>query len=190
MINKEVKLIKPENNIWVAKELNIMLGYLEKLLALKKFAWIFYQCHQEFTLYPHIHKEIETIAYLLEGECTLFYGKVENHILVKKGEQIFIPENIPHTPFNQSKNDCIWVVVHSSGDDQDELISMPELAKELEKHKGKSEVETIEIKSKPQTYYQNKTYIESWIIFLKCIKLFVIVSVWLLQKELLLFFFN
>ena len=85
---------------------------------------------------------------MLEGECTLFYGeKLENHILVKKGEQIFIPENIPHTPFNQSKNDCIWVVVHSSGDDQDELISMPELAKELEKHKGKPEVET-KIKSK------------------------------------------
>ena len=40
---------------------------------------------------PHIHKEIETIAYLLEGECTLFHGeKLENQTLVKKGEQIFI----------------------------------------------------------------------------------------------------
>ena len=85
---------------------------------------------------PHIHKEIETIAYLLEGECTLFHGnKLEKQTLVKKGEQIFIPENVPHTPFNQSKKDCIWVVVHSSGDDQDELIPMPELVKELDKYK-------------------------------------------------------
>lgn len=85
---------------------------------------------------PHIHKDIETIAYLLEGECTLFHGdKLENKTLIKKGEQIFIPENIPHTPFNQSSAECIWVVVHSSGDDQDELIPMPELEKELEKHK-------------------------------------------------------
>ena len=52
------------------------------------------------------------------------------------------------TPFNQSKNDCIWVVVHSSGDDQDELISLPELVKELDKHKDKSEVESLKIKSK------------------------------------------
>ena len=85
---------------------------------------------------PHIHKEIETIAYLLEGECTLFHGqKLENHTLVKKGEQIFIPENVPHAPFNQSNNECKWVVVHSSGDDQDELVSMPELIKELDKYK-------------------------------------------------------
>ena len=85
---------------------------------------------------PHIHKEIETIAYMLEGECTLFYGeKLEKQTLVKQGEQIFIPENVPHAPFNQSDKECIWVVVHSSGDDQDELISMPDLVKELDKFK-------------------------------------------------------
>ena len=85
---------------------------------------------------PHIHKDIETIAYLLEGECTLFHGnRLENQTLVRKGEQIFIPENVPHAPFNQSNAECIWIVVHSSGDDQDELVSMPELVKELDKHK-------------------------------------------------------
>ena len=74
---------------------------------------------------------------MLEGECTLFHGEnLEQQTLVKQGEQIFIPENVPHAPFNQSQNDCIWVVVHSSGDDQDELISMPELSAELEKHKS------------------------------------------------------
>ena len=57
---------------------------------------------------PHIHKEIKTIAYLLEGECTLFHwNKLEKQKLVKKDEQIFIPENVPHTPFNQSKKECI-----------------------------------------------------------------------------------
>ena len=35
------------------------------------------------TLVPHIHKEIETIAYLLEGECTLFHGdNLEQQTLV------------------------------------------------------------------------------------------------------------
>ena len=63
------------------------------------------------------------------------FGTLKNQTLVKKGEQIFIPENVPHTPFNQSKKECIWIVVHSSGDDQDELIPMPELVKELDKYK-------------------------------------------------------
>ena len=91
---------------------------------------------------PHIHKEIETIAYLLEGECTLFHGdELEHQTLVRKGEQIFIPENVPHTPFNQSENECVWVVVHSSGDDQDELISMPELESKLDKYKWTSSIQ-------------------------------------------------
>ena len=73
---------------------------------------------------------------MLEGDCTLFHGnKLEKQTSVKKGEQIFIPENVPYTPFNQSKKECIWVVVHSSGDDQDELIPMPALVKELDKYK-------------------------------------------------------
>ena len=46
----------------------------------------------------------------------------------------FIPENVPHTPLIKVK-ECIWIVVHSSGDDQDELIPMPELVKELDKYK-------------------------------------------------------
>ena len=46
---------------------------------------------------PHVHKDIETIAYLLEGECSVFHGaNLENETLVKKGEQIFIPGNVPH----------------------------------------------------------------------------------------------
>ena len=65
-----------------------------------------------------------------------FHGnKLEKQTLFKGSLQTFIPENVPHTPFNQSKKDCIWVVVHSSGDDQDELIPMPELVEELDKYK-------------------------------------------------------
>ena len=77
---------------------------------------------------PHIHKGIETIAYMLEGECTLFHGqKLESQTLVKQGEQIFIPGDVPHAPCNQSDKSCVWIVVHSSGDDQDELIRIKEL---------------------------------------------------------------
>ena len=66
----------------------------------------------------------------------MFHGEnLENETKVKKGEQIFIPGNVPHTPFNLSNKECIWIVVHSSGDDQDELIPMPELENVLSKIK-------------------------------------------------------
>ena len=53
------------------------------------------------TAKPHYHKGIETIAYMLEGECTVFHGKkLANQTLVKQGEQIFIPDYVPHAPCN------------------------------------------------------------------------------------------
>ena len=77
---------------------------------------------------PHFHKGIETIAYMLEGECTAFHGPTPEHTTsVKQGEQIFIPADVPHAPCNLSDKKCVWIVVHSSGDDQDELIRTEEL---------------------------------------------------------------
>ena len=149
MINKKVKLIKPGNKYLGGQGVTYNAGVSRNTAGSEKVCMNVLPMPPGVHSIPHIHKEIETIAYLLEGECTLFYGKkLENYILVRKGEQIFIPENVPHTPYNQSKNECIWVVVHSSGDDQDELISMPELTKELDKYKSKSKVGSVKIKSK------------------------------------------
>lgn len=76
----------------------------------------------------HYHKGIETIAYLLDGECFVYYGdRLEQRALVKAGDQIFVPADVPHAPANESGAACRWLVVHGSGDDQDGLVLMPEL---------------------------------------------------------------
>jgi uncharacterized RmlC-like cupin family protein len=39
----------------------------------------------------HYHKGIETIAYMLEGECFVYYGdELEKRLLLRKGEQCFV----------------------------------------------------------------------------------------------------
>jgi uncharacterized RmlC-like cupin family protein len=76
----------------------------------------------------HYHKNIETIAYLLEGECAVYYGdRLEHRIMVKAGDQVYMPEDVPHSPCNESGAPCKWVVVHSSGSDQDGIVLLPEL---------------------------------------------------------------
>ena len=136
MGNKKVTLVKPGTTYHGGQGVTYSSGVSRKTTGSEKVCMNVLPMPPGVHSIPHIHKDIETIAYLLEGECTLFHGdKLENQTLVKKGEQIFIPENVPHAPFNQSSAECIWVVVHSSGDDQDELVSMPELTKELDKHK-------------------------------------------------------
>ena len=68
------------------------------------------------------------------GEVCRLQKQLENQTLVKQGEQIFIPDNVPHAPYNLSDKKCVWVVVHSSGDDQDELIRTEELDYVLESY--------------------------------------------------------
>ena len=48
--------------------------------------------------------------------------KLANQTLVKQGEQIFIPDDVLHAPCNLSQEECVWFAVHSSGDDQDDLV--------------------------------------------------------------------
>jgi uncharacterized RmlC-like cupin family protein len=76
----------------------------------------------------HYHKGIETIAYLLEGECVVYHGENLEHVTpVGQGEQIFVPPDVPHAPYNRSGAPCTWIVVHSSGNDQDGIVMLPDL---------------------------------------------------------------
>jgi uncharacterized RmlC-like cupin family protein len=76
----------------------------------------------------HYHRGIETIAYLLDGECAVYYGdELEYRAMVHAGDQIYLPEDVPHAPYNQGTALCKWLVVHSSGSDQDGIVLLPEL---------------------------------------------------------------
>ncbi len=76
----------------------------------------------------HYHEGIDTIAYLLEGRCAVYYGdRLEHRADLVAGEQMFMPRDVPHAPVNDSGAPCTWIVVHSSGDDQDDIVMTPDL---------------------------------------------------------------
>jgi uncharacterized RmlC-like cupin family protein len=80
----------------------------------------------------HYHKGIETIAYVLEGECAVYYGEnLQKRVLVSEGEQCFMAADIPHVPRNESGKPCTIIVVHSSGSDQDGIVLLPDLDAKL-----------------------------------------------------------
>jgi len=81
----------------------------------------------------HYHEGIETIAFMLEGECVVYYGdELEKKVLVQQGEQCFVAADVPHAPSNQSGKPCTWLVVHSSSSDQDGIVLLPALDEKLE----------------------------------------------------------
>ena len=76
----------------------------------------------------HYHKGIDTIAYMLEGRCAVYYGdRLEHRAQLEQGEQMFMPRDVPHAPVNDSGWPCTWIVVHSSGGDQDDIVMTPDL---------------------------------------------------------------
>jgi uncharacterized RmlC-like cupin family protein len=87
----------------------------------------------------HYHLGIDTIAYLLDGECAVYYGdRLESRVAVRAGEQVFIPADVPHTPCNEGAAPCTWIVVHSSGSDQDGIVLLPDLDALLASKAGRS----------------------------------------------------
>ena len=85
----------------------------------------------------HYHEGIETIAYMLEGECAVYYGNdLEKRVWVQQGEQCFVDADVPHAPRNESGKPCTWLVVHSSGSDQDGIVLLPELDQKLANRLG------------------------------------------------------
>ena len=82
-----------------------------------------YLCLRFLRLNLIIIKALRLLHICQKGECTVFHGKkLANQTLVKQGEQIFIPEDVPHVQCNLSQEECVWIFVHSSGDDQDDLV--------------------------------------------------------------------
>ena len=87
----------------------------------------------------HYHEGIETIAYMLDGDCAVYYGEdLEKRVEVQKGDTCFLGPDIPHAPSNESGKPCTWIVVHSSGSDQDGIVLLPELDARLKARMGKT----------------------------------------------------
>src|ERR1700730_18823210 len=51
----------------------------------------------------HRHEAHETAIYVLRGESGMWYGdRLEQHLMVRAGEFLYIPAGMPHLPYNPS----------------------------------------------------------------------------------------
>ena len=133
MVDDGVRLVKPGTKYEGAQGVTYDAGVSRHTAGSEKVCMNVLPMPSGAKAKPHFHKGIETIAYMAEGECTVFHGStLEHQTVVRQGEQIFIPEDVPHAPCNLSDKRCVWIVVHSSGDDQDELIRTENLDYVLE----------------------------------------------------------
>ena len=79
----------------------------------------------------HLHRNHETAIYIVSGVAEFRYGvNLEHHGVVRAGEFLFIPPNIPHLPRNPSETEeCLVVLARTDPNEQESVELLPELDK-------------------------------------------------------------
>jgi uncharacterized RmlC-like cupin family protein len=77
----------------------------------------------------HKHEAHETAIYVLSGEGAMYYGdRLEQHLVARPGDFVYIPANVPHLPYNMSKTEpCLAVIARTDPNEQESVVLMPEL---------------------------------------------------------------
>jgi uncharacterized RmlC-like cupin family protein len=80
----------------------------------------------------HKHDGHETALQILSGESGMWYGeKLEQHLVARAGDFLYIPANMPHQPYNLSDNEsCVAVIARTDPNDQESIVLLPELERE------------------------------------------------------------
>ncbi len=79
----------------------------------------------------HLHEAHETTIYVLSGEGGMWYGdQLEEHMLAKSGDFLYIPAGVAHLPYNPSATEtCTAVIARTDPNEQESVVLLPELEK-------------------------------------------------------------
>ncbi len=77
----------------------------------------------------HKHEAHETALYVLTGQVGMYYGEnLENHMVTRAGDFVYIPANTPHLPYNMSQTEPATAVVsRTDPNEQESVVMLPEL---------------------------------------------------------------
>ena len=77
----------------------------------------------------HKHEAHETAIYVLSGESAMRYGdRLEQHLIARAGDFVYIPANVPHLPYNLSQTEpCLAIISRTDPNEQESVVLLPEL---------------------------------------------------------------
>ena len=77
----------------------------------------------------HLHQDHETAIYVISGESEMWYGEqLEEHLVARAGDFVYIPAGMPHLPFNPSETaPCTCLIARTDPNEQESVVLMPEL---------------------------------------------------------------
>ena len=77
----------------------------------------------------HKHNGHETAIHILSGEAGIWHGeRLDQHLIARAGDFLYIPPDIPHQPYNLSDiATCVAIVAQTDPNDQESVVLLPEL---------------------------------------------------------------
>lgn len=77
----------------------------------------------------HKHKAHETAIYALTGVSHVWHGnKLEHHTIVRPGDFLYIPADVPHLPYNPSDAEpVVALIARTDSNEQESVDLLPEL---------------------------------------------------------------
>jgi uncharacterized RmlC-like cupin family protein len=77
----------------------------------------------------HKHEQHETAIHVLSGESGMWYGeRLEQHLVARAGDFLYIPANMPHLPYNMSNTEsCVALIARTDPNEQENVILLPDL---------------------------------------------------------------
>ncbi len=76
----------------------------------------------------HLHETHETAIYIISGESEMWYGEgLTERLVVRAGDMLYIPANMPHLPMNSSDQPCTCVLARTDPNEQESVVLLPEL---------------------------------------------------------------
>jgi len=77
----------------------------------------------------HKHESHETAIYAISGDVGMWYGEtLENHVVTRAGDFLYIAANVPHLPYNLSATEpAVAIVARTDPNEQESVVMLPEL---------------------------------------------------------------
>ena len=77
----------------------------------------------------HLHRDHESAAYVVEGAFVFWFGeRLEERLVAKAGDFLYIPSGMPHLPANASATEpAIAVLARTDPEENESALPLPEL---------------------------------------------------------------
>lgn len=77
----------------------------------------------------HLHEGHESAIHVLSGVGAMWYGEaLEEHMVARAGDYIYIPAGVPHLPYNPSESEpVVAVLARTDPNEQESVELLPEL---------------------------------------------------------------